>query len=1050
LAPPKIITTLIGTTLALLILAASQPARGERLPIKPYTTADGLPRDYISRIVQDSRGFLWFCTIEGLARFDGYQFKNYGTEQGLPSRYVNDFLETSDGIYWVATNAGLCRFNPAPTQSGSTNKDDTNRFIPCSDTAGAATVAVTLFEDHQGTVWVGGDDLYRLDMVDGRWSLSRTGIVLAGEGANKIVEDRQGSLWILSGYAVYRRRSDGMVERYSDAEGLPFKSHFHTILADRDGLIWLGTWDGLYRLVADPKPRQRAVARVYRTKDGLASDAVFALFQSQDGRLWAGVGGRLISPTGGLSEFLPDKNGGRFRSYAVANGLSDVDISTIAEDRDGNLWLGTETTGAMKLALSGLTSYDEADGFNRARVRAIFQDRDGRICAVGKPGVVYRLEEGKFSAIQINLPASQLYWGWGWNQIMLRDHLGEWWLAAAQGLVRYGKLRTLKELAHARPRAIYTKRNGLPSDEVFRIFEDSRGDIWIGTLGHPTSALTRWERATSTFHRYSLTDGVLEATPTAFCEDASGNLWLGFYLGGLLRYSSGRFTDFSDSYGLSGLVRAIYLDRAKRLWLATDEGGAIRIDNPTADRPSFIRYTTAQGLSSNQATCVTEDKWGRIYIGTGQGVNRLDVESGNITRYTTADGLTNSYTYVSLTEPEGSIWFGTFSGLSRLVPRVDPPIKPPTILITDVHLAGDSQPVSELGASELTLPELSASRNQIQIDFVGFGLGAGETLRYQYKFEGADWSAPTDQRSVNYPNLSPGSYRFLVRAISVSGLPSDSPAIVSFRILSPIWQRWWFLSLALVLIATIAFVIIRQRVSRRRERHRAEAELRQAREDRLRELEQVRRRIAADLHDDIGSNLTRISLISEVAQRKLFGANPTVTDQLSNIGKLSRELVDSMSEIVWAINPTKDHLSDLTGRMRHFASDVFTARQIEFRFVGPNTQQDIQVGANIRRELYLLFKEAVNNAVRHSGCSVASIEVQAEADWLVLKVTDNGRGFDVSGKSNGHGLTSMRERTEGLGGQVVVESSQGQGTSLTFTIPLNQSDDPQMKNRRNR
>jgi signal transduction histidine kinase len=344
--------------------------------------------------------------------------------------------------------------------------------------------------------------------------------------------------------------------------------------------------------------------------------------------------------------------------------------------------------------------------------------------------------------------------------------------------------------------------------------------------------------------------------------------------------------------------------------------------------------------------------------------------------------------------------------------------------------------VSELGASELTLPDLSANRNQIQIDFVGFGLGAGETLRYQYRFEGADWSPPTDQRSVNYPNLSSGSYRFFVRAVSVSGLPSDSPAIVSFRILSPIWLRWWFILLALLVLSTIAFAIIRQRVARRRERERAEAALRQAKEERLRELEQVRRRIAADLHDDIGSNLTRISLISEVAQRKLFGADPPVTEQLSSIGKLSREVVDSMSEIVWAINPSKDHLSDLAGRMRHFASDVFTARQIKFRFVAPNTQQDIKVGANVRRELYLLFKEAVNNAVRHSGCSDATIEFQAEGDRLVLKVTDNGQGFDVSRQSNGHGLTSIRERTEGLGGHVELQSSEGQGTSVTFIIPL--------------
>jgi ligand-binding sensor domain-containing protein len=205
-------------------------------------------------------------------------------------------------------------------------------------------------------------------------------IIPSTEGVGSIVEDRLGSVWMTTGIALYRYRPDGVVERYADEEGLPARAQLQTLLADRDGRIWVGTWYGLYRLVADPKPHKPVVTRIYTTRDGLASDAVFSLFQTSDGRLWAGVGGRLVSPTGGLSEFLPDGKGRSFRTYAIANGLSDVDISTMAEDRDGNLWLGTETSGAMKLTLSGLTSYDESDGFNKTRVRAIFDDWDGRIC----------------------------------------------------------------------------------------------------------------------------------------------------------------------------------------------------------------------------------------------------------------------------------------------------------------------------------------------------------------------------------------------------------------------------------------------------------------------------------------------------------------------------------------------------------------------------------------------------------------------------------------------------------------------------------------------
>jgi signal transduction histidine kinase len=346
--------------------------------------------------------------------------------------------------------------------------------------------------------------------------------------------------------------------------------------------------------------------------------------------------------------------------------------------------------------------------------------------------------------------------------------------------------------------------------------------------------------------------------------------------------------------------------------------------------------------------------------------------------------------------------------------------------------------LSEFGASDIGDLELAPAQNNLQIEFFGLDFHAGETLRYQYRLEGADtdWSLPTEQRTVTFPNLRPGNYRFLVRALSAQGVPSDRPATVSFRILPPIFLRWWFIGLASLVAATIVLTVTRQRAARRRERERAQDALRQAKEDRLRELERVRSHIAADLHDDIGSNLTRISLISEVAQRKLDGADPPVREQLSSIGKLSRELVDSMSEIVWAINPNKDHLGDLSQRMRHFASDLLTARQIDFRFRALDVDRDLNVGANVRRECFLIFKEGVNNIARHSACTEVDIELHAVDDNLVLTLSDNGKGFDTSEKATGHGLASMRERTRSLGGELEINSVIGQGTTIRFVIPL--------------
>jgi PAS domain S-box-containing protein len=220
------------------------------------------------------------------------------------------------------------------------------------------------------------------------------------------------------------------------------------------------------------------------------------------------------------------------------------------------------------------------------------------------------------------------------------------------------------------------------------------------------------------------------------------------------------------------------------------------------------------------------------------------------------------------------------------------------------------------------------------------------------------------------------------------------------------------------------------------ERKRAEEALRRSREERLAELERVRKRIATDLHDDVGSTLTRISLLSEVVRRQVDRIDASLDGPLSGIASLSRELVSSMSDIVWAINPTKDHLSDLSRRMRQFVSDVCTARQIAFRFNTPSTEHDLIVGANLRREVFLLFKEAVNNMVRHSECTEADLEFSADERALMLRVSDNGRGFDPSSIAAGHGLRSMRERTEALGGHLDVLSRPGTGTTLSFVIPF--------------
>jgi streptogramin lyase len=229
----------------------------------------------------------------------------------------------------------------------------------------------------------------------------------------------------------------------------------------------------------------------------------------------------------------------------------------------------------------------------------------------------------------------------------------------------------------------------------------------------------------------------------------NGDIWIGF-AEGLARHRAGRFNYWTIDDGLpKGIIRNLYSDRSGRLWVATSLGGLGRIDDPSAVTPTFKIYSVANGLAGNATRCVTEDKWGRIYVGVGRGIDRVDPTTGRIKHYTTADGLANTFVNAAFSDRDGRLWFGMLQGLSSLIPEPDPPAEPVPVWINGLHIAGAAYPLSEFGETNISLPTLEPSQNRIQIDFFGMGFSAGEPLRYQYKLEGAgqDWSDPTEQRT---------------------------------------------------------------------------------------------------------------------------------------------------------------------------------------------------------------------------------------------------------------------------------------------------------------
>jgi ligand-binding sensor domain-containing protein/signal transduction histidine kinase len=1023
-------------------LFLSRGARAEHLPVKTYTTADGLLRDQPNRIKRDSRGFLWFCTNDGLSRFDGYGFTNYTTDDGLPHRVVNDLLETRSGAIWVATGNGLARFNPSGhrTPADSIRNMAPPMFVAYRPEETGARYMKVLFEDAQSRLWCGTvDGLYWLGERDGKVVFHRLG--LPKESPDKplqvsaIIQDRRGNLWIGMDerQGLNRILPDGRVEHYSTARGRDEVGSIKTLLETKEGEIWAGMsrTGGMCSLVAEPAPGRSIFSRCYTMKDGLPDTWITALYQTADGKVWIGT-------ARGAASFDPQASTSpQFRVYGEAQGLCDEGTSSFREDRDGALWVAT-ARGVKQISRSDFVRYTERDGLVSQQVSAIIHShRDQLFVITGHPidradkkavvavRVINRFDGNRFVSVTPKMPAN-VSSGWGVMQIVVEDRMGQWWLPSENKAVfRFPQVSRLERLSSARPQAV-----AIPDEEVFRLYEDSRGDIWIGTMYY--GRVLKWESGAQLLRDYTNelprpSDApLISFQMTCFAEDRQGALWAGFYNHGyLMRYRDGRFTLLpTRGAGPDTSISGLYFDQAGRLWLASTENGIGRIDDPQAESLKVIWYNRHKGLATDATLNVIEDNFGRIYVGHACGVDRLDPNTGYIKHYTTADGLPPGVILCATRDAQGALWFGGPGGLARLIPEPDKPRQAPTILLTGLRVAGERRPVSELGEDNLPTLTLEPSQTQVSVDFLGLGASLGEELKYQYRLEGAqsDWSEPSAQRAVDFANLAPGAYRLLVKAITAEGAASAKPASFSFTILPPVWRRPWFLLVVGAAATLTLYGLYRYRLAR------------------LLELERVRTRIASDLHDDIGSNLSLIAMLSEVALRGRRGDAQT-DESLSLIATASRELVDSMSDIVWAINPKKDSVRDLTKRMRRFASDVFSARNIAFKFLAPGEEQDTKINADTRREVLLIFKEGVNNIARHSGCAEAEIELQIAAGWLLLKLSDNGKGFDTSAASDGNGLVSMRQRAKKLGGELELISN-GRGATVILKAPLGRRSKP--------
>lgn len=998
--------------LALAFALSSPTARGEQLPLKTYTTADGLASDRIHCILPDSRGFLWLGTEDGISLFDGYSFTNYSVAEGLPAASVQALLETRDGTYWIGTNGGLARWEAAREVTRS--RASFSRVELRDD--GHSDDVQALLEDRSGVIWAGtARGLFRLDPAGKGWKAMRVPVgkdtPAGAESINALIEDRAGNLWIGADQGLFRRPAGGVVDRMT-GPGPPLVE-VRCLAQDRGGSIWAGTrLQGLFEV------KGSEIRQAYTRANGLAGQPVTALLETSDGKLWAAC-------YGGLTEVAADRSA--VRAYSGTEGLSGLGMWSLAEDRNGNLWIGSDDSGVMKLARNGFRRYDRRDGLASDRVGSLFEGPGREPCAftrgqrpeeiTGEDGFLACYDGRRFHAGRPRLPKGTPY-GWGSQQVTLRDRAGEWWVPTFSGLFRFPSV-PFESLVSTPPSRLYTKADGLPSNQIFRLYEDSRGDLWISLL-ETEGWLVRWDRHTDSFRVFTSADGTPKEPPTSFAEDGNGAVWIGFQRGGLARHRDGHTSFFTERDGLPpGSVRALHVDAAGRLWIATSRGGVARVDVPADPKPRFVTFGLALGLTSENTASLAEDRWGRIYAGTERGLDRIDPVTGNVQHFTADDGLAPGIVEASLRDRNGNLWFGSGEGLSRLEPARENPKAPPTVRITRVTLDGVRQPLSPLGETLVSLPDAGREAAPVEIDFGGIDFAPGGKLRYQYRLEGVDrdWSAPSGQSSVVLARLPGGAYRFRVRAIANDGTVGTSAAEVRFAMPPSLWKRPGVLLLLAVAAASLAWAVHRNR-------------LRSALA-----VERVRMRVATDLHDDIGADLSEIAILSELA------ASPDALERtrlLGEIGSSARRLVDTLSDIVWSTNPRKDDLGSVVQRIRHFAANSLEASGIDWRLDVAEGLGTLTLDPERRRHLFLLLKEAVSNVARHAGCTRASLRILLIPDAISIDVEDDGKGFDIGSEasSSGHGLASMRARAAALGAELRMDSQPAGGTRIALVVPL--------------
>lgn len=1044
--------------------AALNANQEKEIKFEHITPAMGLSQATIHCILQDSKGFLWFGTEDGLNKYDGYNFTifrhNERDSNSISDNFIWTLCEDKNQNLWIGTsNGGLnkydrekeifVRYKHDPNDPISISQDDVRK----------------IFADSRGNLWIGtnngGLNLFnRSDesFIKFKYSFADE-YSISNNSIRDIIEDDTGILWIgTNGGGLNKfNTATGKFVRYtvSPARFNSISSNFiWSLLKDKEGTIWIGTYGrGLSKL--DSSTMLFESFSFEPNKDNrLINNNVTSIYEDQQGLLWIGT-------EGGLSIFDSKKN--KFTNITYnpqkLTGLNSNIVRFITEDRAGLIWIGTVGGGINKYNpfRKRFVHYQHNPSvpfsLSSNMIRAVFEDSDGILWVGTLGGGLNRLDKNSNNFIHYtsnenilgsisNNSISAIYedsekslwfgtWGGGLNKLS------------------YGKKHSKDEFQYYS----YNSNNhySIPSDTIQAIYEDSFGNLWVGT----EAGLSVYNDEENSFIRFkhdpqnpiSISDDRVQSN--SIYEDKAHNLWIGTW-DGLNRISNNRkinsknsneikFSTYKNDINLinsisDNRVISIYEDPASTndkivLWIGTVSGGLNRLVvsrnfQKNSEEIEITHFTERNGLPNNAIYSILGDDKGSVWLSTNNGLSKFNPDENSFRNYNESDGLQSDQFYwgAAFKNRSGKMYFGGINGLTAFFPSdlIDNQ-HVPEIYITDFQLFNKTVPISEdsplkksiLETESIKLPHDSYV---ITFEFVALDYTIPEKNQYTYMLEGYDknWIPAGNRRFVTYSGIGAGEYVFRVKGSNNDGIWNEQGKSLEIAILPPFWANLWFITLLIFTLSGLVVYFITARVKQ------------------MLALERLRTKLAADLHDNIGSSLTEISILSEVISKKLKDEDRSIQKKLKRISEDSRLLIDRMSDIVWLVNPKRDTLYDLILRLEDTYSELLALTNISFTSKNLKSLEKVSLSMEHRQHLFLIFKEGLNNSINHSNCTEINLDAYVNGKNLIMILSDNGKGFNTENQYTGNGLKNMFDRAMQIGGELKIDSKLDQGTKLEF------------------